>query len=557
MQHRVMERIIMPALVALGRGIAIEAYDTVPELRRVGSLYMFVGDMIGRQEALMLKAYTPPMSMPGAHDDDPIDAPDLRIRSMQAHVALIEWAVLKLAVHGMVTIARKVLDAAGCLSKVGVHFDVFIRHHELAKWRSLGALLIGPDPLHQHCGIIVHVLKHTLAHYEKSIIGRFNDAVRDYPRHPNIIHQNLVVQTYVSKQTGGRAVGMMPLSSEETSQLLRILPETLLIAKVEPAYIEPIIELQLYVDELHALSTAPSAAAALAVRQRLASVLRKLRALDYRSFETIKRAAAAAGAAANNDDDNDGDAGEPGADDDDGVNDDDAIGQPRWRFPKARDEPSSAEMIANVAPLRICSTRLAEQGHQKAKFFGGKRSNFAGDREKALLDRVSMFECVRADVDSASISRSANDTDTRALGPIRYARDGFPRRCRVTPEGLTDNAHDANATMFRGMWLDHHKIYIGAFVYVTTNANIAPTHRIGCIDAIFVCDGDDTTHVLLKLYQSSGDCAVTRLVLLAPVRNAYERVALVSGTVIKLMCVTNVDRQLRWNERVPCVVMRI
>jgi len=557
MQHRVMERIVMPALVALGRGIVIEAYDTVPELRRVGSLYMFNGDMIGRQEALMLKSYTPPMALPGAPDDDPIDAPELRIRSMQAHVALIEWAVRKLNVHGMVTIARKVLDAAGCLSKVGVHVDVFIRHHELAMWRSLGALLIGPDPLHQLCGIIVHVLKHTLAHYEKSIISRLNDAVRSYPRHPNIIHQNLVVQTYTSKQTRRRAVGMMPLSSEETSQLLRILPETLWLANVEPSYINPIIELQLYVDELHALSTAPSAAAAHAVRQRLASVFRKLRALDYRSYEAIKRAAAAAGAAGNNDADNDDDAGEPGADDDDDVNDDDAVGQPQWRFPKARDEPSSAEMIANVAPLAICSTRLAEQGHQKAKFFGGKRSNFAGDREKAMLERVSMFECVRSVVGSSSTSRSANDNDTRALGPIRFARDGFPRQCHVTPDSLTDDARDANATMFKGMWLDHHKIYIGAFVFVTINANIAPTHRIGCIDTIFTCDGDDTTHVLLKLYESNGDCAVTRLVLLAPVRDSYERVALVSGTVIKLMCVTNIDRHLRWNERVPCVVMRI
>ena len=111
--------------------------------------------MIARQELLMLKRYVPPMVVPGA--TEPIDASAFRVRSLAAHVALVEWATRRLAEHQAVGVTRAVLNAAGCLSTGAVHTNIVVAHAELSKFRQLGALLIGPECVCPPAASLAHV----------------------------------------------------------------------------------------------------------------------------------------------------------------------------------------------------------------------------------------------------------------------------------------------------------------------------------------------------------------------------------------------------------------
>ena len=189
------------------------------------------------------------------------------------------------------------------------------------------------------------------------------------------------------------------------------------------------------------------------------------------------------------------------------------------------------------------------------KFYGSKRSNFAGDRQRALLERVSMHEAVRTTRDNHTPASATSDKDARALGPLRVAGDGYPRRCRVSADAFHITDTSANATCFKGVWLAHHRTYIGAFLYVsvTNDATQRTTRRIGSLDAVFVRDDDENsaTTILLKLYEPNGDCPVTALPFLKRSGEQYEYVTLAAGVVINYISVASIGGVLRWNERVP------
>jgi hypothetical protein len=162
-----------------------------------------------------------------------------------------------------------------------------------------------------------------------------NDAAKNYPRHPNLIHQNRIVNSYTSRQTKRHAVALNALNSQEIDHLMRIMPEVLLCAGIPPAYITPFVIYMQYLERLKTIDNNTSDAQCDETHELLRSLIATLQSLDFTTLS---------GEIDNDDDDNnnddqhdssDDDRRRDGNDTDDEEQQEDVAKQPNWLFPKA------------------------------------------------------------------------------------------------------------------------------------------------------------------------------------------------------------------------------
>jgi hypothetical protein len=113
------------------------------------------------------------------------------------------------------------------------------------------------------------------------MLQQLNFAASHYERHPNNIHQNTIVNSYVSRTTHAKAVALNALNSEEVADLMNIMPELLMRARVPDCYIEPFVLYQQYIHSLCALNSASTENDLHLVRVALKNLISSLMKLDF------------------------------------------------------------------------------------------------------------------------------------------------------------------------------------------------------------------------------------------------------------------------------------
>jgi hypothetical protein len=121
--------------------------------------------------------------------------------------------------------------------------------------------------------------------------------------------QRRIVNSYTSRRTKRHAVALNSLNSEEIDNVMRIMPELLLVSRLPTPYIKPFVYYQQYLDDLNSINNATTDQQCDAIRRKFVRLVTSLQALDFTNL---------IGNVANNDavDDGGDDANEDDDDDD-------------------------------------------------------------------------------------------------------------------------------------------------------------------------------------------------------------------------------------------------